>query len=74
MLDYLRHNASFAINHNIIKRLTANWQFNFQFRNGNYSPYSLENNAWEEPKAYEPLYLLDLKLNYKLKQFTIMHR
>ncbi len=71
VLDYLRHNASLTLNHNIIKRLTANWQFNFQFRNGNYTPFSLENNAWETPIAYEPLYLLDLKLNYKLEQFTI---
>jgi vitamin B12 transporter len=71
VLDYLRHNATFTLNHRIIKRLTANWQFNFQYRNGNYTPYSLENSSWEAPKAYKPLYLLDLKLNYKLEQFTI---
>ncbi len=71
VLDYLRHNATLTVNHNIVNRLTANWQFNFQFRNGSYTPYSLENNTWEAPKAYEPLYLLDLKLNYKFAQFTI---
>ncbi len=70
VLDYLRHNATLTLNHNIIKGLTANWQFNFQYRNGNYTPYFFESSAWGEPTAYEPLYLVDLKLNYKLKQLN----
>jgi len=73
VLDYLRHNASVTVNHNIINGLTANWQVNFQYRNGSYSPYTEINDEWSyrTPVAYEPLYLLDLKLNYKLNQFTI---
>ena len=72
VLDYLRHSASFTVNHNIIKGLTTNWQFNFQYRNGSYSPFTQEKDGWayREPLAYEPFYLVDLKLNYKLKQFT----
>jgi len=68
-LDYLRHNAGFSINHNILKNLSATWQFNFQARNGTYIPYNQETKVWETAKAYEPLYLLDLKINYQFRNF-----
>lgn len=71
VLDYLRHNAGLTINHNIVKNLTANWQMNFQYRNGSYFPYTEESGIWayRNAKNYEPLYLMDLKITYRYENF-----
>jgi len=69
LLDYLHHNASITLNHDIFKNLSASWQFNFQHRNGSYIPYNQETKIWEISKTYEPLYLFDLKINYKYRNF-----
>ncbi len=69
VLDYLRHNAGFTINHAIVKNLSATWQFNFQIRNGTYYPYNQVSKLWETAKLYEPLYLLDLKIIYQYRNF-----
>ncbi len=73
ILDYLRHNAGLSINHGIIKGLTASWQANFQYRNGNYVPYTQVDGKWAFRKAenYKPFLLFDLKLNYKIKSLGI---
>ncbi len=73
VLDYLRHNASLSLNHGIVKGLTASWQANFQYRNGNYLPYTQIDGQWafRQAESYKPLFLLDLKVNYKIKDFAI---
>lgn len=73
VLDYLRHNASMSINHSIIKKLTAAWQANFQYRNGSYFPYTQENGSWayREAEDFKPTFLFDVKLNYQIRSFDI---
>jgi iron complex outermembrane receptor protein len=71
VLDYLRHNANFVLNHKITSNFTASWMLNLQFRNGNYIPYNHSTLSWEPATSYLPLYLLDLKLNYQIKYIDL---
>ncbi len=73
VLDYLRHNAGLSIHHSIFKKLNVAWLTNFQYRNGNYLPYTELNGKWayREAKNYEPTFLFDVKLSYKIKKFAI---
>ncbi len=70
ILDYLKHNVSLSINYDIItENLTASWQANFYHRNGTYKPYI--NGEYRANKEYKPTFLLDLKLNYKMKMVNV---
>ena len=65
-LDYLKHKFTLQINHPVYKNLSANWQFRRQDREGSYTEAATGN-----PIPYPAYSLLDLKLNWKLKDFNI---
>lgn len=69
VLDYLRHNAGFTLYHQIVKNLSASWQFNFQYRNGSYLPYNNELQIWEPALNYKPVFLFDGRISYKIGVF-----
>jgi iron complex outermembrane receptor protein len=64
VLDYLRHKFTAGLQHPIYKGLSADWQFRWQQREGTYS-----RPAGETP--YPAFSLLDLKINWKLNDFTV---
>ncbi len=65
-LDYLKHKFTLQLNHPIYKGLSANWQFRWQDRVGSYTEAGTGNQI-----PYPAYSLLDLKLNWKLKDFNI---
>lgn len=63
--DYLRHNASFHIDHNIVSKLSARWNFNFQKREGTYlGPGGTE-------ISYKPFLLTDVKIQWSADKYQI---
>ncbi len=67
VLDYLRHKIALNVNHNIgLEQLTIDWRFTLQDRNGEYY-----NATAGKQTPYDLVYLLDLKINYRLKSFDI---
>lgn len=68
-LNYLKHKLTFNLNHKIYKGLSAGWYFRFQDRNGSFVQY--EDNAPARETAYPAFSLLDLKLNYEIKDLNL---
>jgi vitamin B12 transporter len=67
-LDYLRNKFSLNLHHSIINNLSASWSFAYFVRAGSYIAYPSESpNGISLP--YEPYYLFDGKINYKISNF-----
>jgi iron complex outermembrane receptor protein len=74
VLDYLRHKFTAGLAHPIYKRLTADWQFRWQQREGSYSKFigrDAQNKALYQEETYPAFALLDLKLNWKQDDWNI---
>ncbi|MDR0866533.1 MAG: TonB-dependent receptor [Candidatus Symbiothrix sp.] len=74
VLDYLRHKFTAGIYQPIYKGLTADWQFRWQQRDGGYNKFigrDEKNTPIYQEEAYPAFALLDLKLNWKLNDFTV---
>ncbi len=64
-LNHLRHKLTANLQHGIVRNLTMSWNFRWQQRTGSYLKYEdLKPGAITN---YEPFSLLDIKLNYQLK-------
>ncbi len=68
-LNYLRHNLLFSANHEIVKNLNFNWRAKYNFRNGTY--FYLNDVNFIVENDFGGTWLLDAKLSYTLKYFTI---
>ncbi|GHT00831.1 hypothetical protein FACS189421_13280 [Bacteroidia bacterium] len=74
VLDNLRHKFTAGLAHPVYKGLTVDWQFRWQQREGSYSKFigrDDQNKALYQEEAYPAFALLDLKLNWKLEDFTV---
>jgi len=71
VLDYLQHNFSFSMEHNIYKKLKASWMFHYGKRNGTFVPYDQEVGEWLNPEEYKAVSLLDLRVFYQLKNIKL---
>jgi len=63
-LDYIKHNLKFGVNHRIVSKLSASWNFAWQQRAGDYI------NADNEVKAYKSFWLVDLRLNWTASKYS----
>jgi iron complex outermembrane receptor protein len=69
-LDNLKHKLVLNLSHAILKKLSANWTVSYQDRNGTYGKWDDNTKtAFETP--YAPFWLLDGKLIYSEKHFTL---
>lgn len=67
VLNHLRHKLSINSQHSLgLKGLDATWNFAYRDRNGDYL-HSISN----EKIAYNPFWLVDLKINYSRKYYNI---
>lgn len=64
-LDYIKHNLKFGVNHKIVSKLSASWNFTWQQRAGDYI------SASNMVKTYKPFWLIDLKLNWTASKYSI---
>ncbi|RLD75341.1 MAG: vitamin B12 receptor [Bacteroidetes bacterium] len=71
VLDFLQHNLSFTMEHNLYKKLKASWKFQYRKRNGTFIPYDQEAGGWLNPEEYKAVWLLDLRMFYQLKNIKL---
>lgn len=69
VLDNLKHKFDLTVNHDIWNNLSANWQLSYQDRNGSYMNF--ENGEYTGEVAYDPFYLLNLKLQWQHKNLLL---
>ena len=68
-LNHLRHKLTAGLHHEVVKNLTLSWHFRWQSREGSYVKYvDLQPGEREE---YRPFTLLDVKANYRLRNYTL---
>lgn len=67
--NYLRDKFTAQLNHQIYKDITALWSFRYQKRMGEFNKYMGTDPAI--PTEYPAFSTLDLKVNWKLKDFNI---
>ena len=68
-LNYLRHKFTAALQHEVVNNLTFSWKFRWQDRVGSYIEYiDLQPGELVE---YTPFGILDLKIDYKLKNINL---
>lgn len=68
-LDYLKHKFVCSLNHRVYKAISMQWNFRWQDRVGSYTKYESLKPAYEE--SYTPYNVLDVKINWKLKNWKI---
>lgn len=68
-LNHLRHKFTANLQHDIVRNLSMSWNFRWQDRTGSYLKY--ENLKPGEITPYEPFGLLDIKLNYQLRNINL---
>jgi len=69
VLDYLKHKFTARLNHPIYKGISADWSFRWQDRMGGYTKYV--NYVKDSEEDYPAYSLLDLKINWKIKNFKV---
>jgi iron complex outermembrane receptor protein len=69
VLDNLKHKMVIGINQNIAQKLTFDFKFIFQDREGSYTRF--ENGDWAKEVAYKPFWLLDGKLAYNSRNLSL---
>ena len=68
-LNHLRHKFTASLQHNIVRNLSMSWNFRWQDRTGSYLKYVDLKPG--EITPYEQFGLLDIKLNYKLRNINL---
>lgn len=68
-LNHLRHKFTANLQHDIVRNLSLSWNFRWQERAGSYLKY--EDLKPTEITPYKPFSLLDLKINYQLRNCNI---
>ncbi len=71
VMDNLRHKLTFAINHDIIYNLKADWKFSYQDRNGTYTHFDTNTKEMTGERPYDDTFILDAKLYYEFDNFTV---
>ncbi|MCF0187414.1 MAG: TonB-dependent receptor [Bacteroidaceae bacterium] len=69
-LDYLKNKLVIGLNHRIVSKLSAQWDFRLQHRNGSFELYR-DGKATGELTPYGTVALLDMKLQWEDKKFTV---
>ena len=64
VLDHLKTNLSFSINHNLTEKLKLDWKISYQERVGDYFDAELELN-----KSYEPFWLTSLRFTQSINSY-----
>ncbi len=68
-LNHLRHKFTASLQHDIMRNLSMTWNFRWQERTGQYLKYVEAQPT--EVTPYQPFNLLDIKVNYKLKNINL---
>ena len=68
-LNHLRHKFTANLHHDIVRNLSMSWNFRWQERTGSYLNYV--DGKPGEVTRYKPFNLLDIKLNYKLRDMNV---
>lgn len=68
VLDYLKNKINLSVTHELIKNLTIEFRISWQQREGTYTFF--ENGNYSNEVNYEPFWLVDGKINYRVKGFT----
>jgi iron complex outermembrane receptor protein len=68
-LNHLRHKFTANLQHDIVRNLSMTWNFRWQERSGSYLKYV--NLKPGEITPYEAFGLLDIKLNYQLRNINL---
>ena len=68
-LNHLRHKFTANLQHSIVHNLSMSWNFRWQERTGSYLKYV--DLKPTEITPYKPFGLLDIKLNYKLRNLNL---
>lgn len=68
-LNHLRHKFTANLQHDVVRNLSMSWNFRWQERTGSYLKYDDLQPA--EMTPYEPFALLDIKLNYQLRNINL---
>lgn len=69
VLDNLKHKLVIAVNQPFFTNVSADLKFIFQDREGAYTAYT--NGNFETETAYKPFWLVDAKLMYRKKNFSL---
>jgi iron complex outermembrane receptor protein len=69
LLDYLKHKIDISLSHSLTKHLSATWLISYQDRNGTFTLW--EENHYGAEKEYVPIWLIDSKIIWTNRQFTI---
>ena len=64
-LDYLKHKATFSLQHKIYNNFSASWNFRYEDRAGTFSAYNLETRTYAGEQEYKAISLIDLKLYWQ---------
>ena len=68
-LNHLRHKFTANLQHDVVRNLSMTWNFRWQERTGSYLKY-VEAKPTEITR-YKPFSLLDLKVNYQLRNINL---
>jgi iron complex outermembrane receptor protein len=68
-LNHLRHKFTANLQHDVVRNLSMTWNFRWQERTGSYLKY-VEAQPTEITR-YKPFSLLDLKVNYQLRNINL---
>lgn len=68
-LNHLRHKFTASLQHDVVRNLSVTWNFRWQERTGSYLKYV--DSQPTEVTSYKPFSLLDLKVNYKLRNINL---
>lgn len=68
-LNHLRHKFTASLQHDVVRNLSVTWNFRWQERTGSYLKYV--DSQPTEVTPYKPFSLLDLKVNYKLRNINL---
>jgi iron complex outermembrane receptor protein len=69
VMDYLRHKFTAGLSHPIYKGISVDWRFRWQDRAGTFTKY--DNLTLIGETEYPAFALLDLKINWKIKDWTV---
>jgi iron complex outermembrane receptor protein len=69
LLDYLKHKIDISLSHSLTKHLSATWLISYQDRNGTFTLW--EENKYGAEKEYAPIWLIDSKIIWTNRQFSI---
>ncbi|MEE4196055.1 MAG: TonB-dependent receptor [Bacteroidales bacterium] len=70
-LDYLKHHLALHSAHPLYRRMILSWSVNYQDRAGSFLYYDQSVKAYTGEKEFDPVWLVDVKLNYHFQRFDL---